>query len=134
MPVTKRRKATVRRVTRVIRKIDAWSVCKLAVLFFVTLYLVVLVAGVLLWGVVSSSGLLDNLENFIRKAFALDTFEFSGGMIFRASWVLGLVLVVAGTMFTVAATVFFNLLSDLTGGVRVTVLEEETQLVGSGTD
>lgn len=117
-----------------VRRIDAWSVCKLAVLFFITLYLVMLVAGVLLWGVVSSSGLLDNVENFITKAFALDSFEFSGGTIFRASWVLGLVLVVAGTMTVVAGTVFFNLLSDLTGGVRITVLEEETQLVGGGTD
>lgn len=134
MPVVRRRKATVRRVTRVVRRIDAWSVCKLAVLFFITLYLVMLVAGVLLWGVVSSSGLLDNVENFITKAFALDSFEFSGGTIFRASWVLGLVLVVAGTMTVVAGTVFFNLLSDLTGGVRITVLEEETQLVGGGTD
>ena len=134
MPVVRRRKATVRRVTRVVRRVDAWSVCKLAVLFFITLYLVMLVAGVLLWGVVSSSGLLDNVENFITKAFALDSFEFSGGTIFRASWVLGLVLVVAGTMTVVAGTVFFNLLSDLTGGVRITVLEEETQLVGGGTD
>jgi hypothetical protein len=35
------------------------------------------------------------------------------------------VMVTALLGLTVAMTVFFNLLSDITGGIRVTVLEEE---------
>jgi hypothetical protein len=45
---------------------------------------------------------------------------------FRAYAVGGLVMVVAATGFTVLLAVLFNLISDLTGGVRVTVVEEET--------
>jgi hypothetical protein len=120
-----RQRPRVRRVVRVVRRVDAWSVFKVAAIFWLTTYLVLLVAGVLLWSVVNSTGTLDNLENFIAKTFALDSFAFNGGEIFRASWLLGLVLVIAGTAATVTMAVFFNLISDLTGGVRVTVLEEE---------
>jgi hypothetical protein len=45
---------------------------------------------------------------------------------FRAYAVGGLVMVVAATGFTVLLAVLFNLISDLTGGVRVTVVEEES--------
>jgi hypothetical protein len=104
-------------------------VFKVAAIFWVTAYLVFLVAGVLLWSVIVSTGTLDNVENFITKTFALDSFAFNGEEIFRASWILGLLMVVAGTAATTTMAVFFNLISDLTGGVRVTVLEEEIQRV-----
>jgi hypothetical protein len=42
--------------------------------------------------------------------------------------VLGAILVVAGTGLNVTLAVLFNLISDLMGGVRVTVLEEEVIL------
>ena len=37
-------------------------------------------------------------------------------------------LIVGGTAFSVTLVVLFNLISDLLGGVRVTVLEEEVVL------
>ena len=58
--------------------------------------------------------------------FALDSFDFNGEQIFRATAVGGLVLVVAGSGFTVLMAVLFNLISDITGGMRMTVVEEET--------
>ena len=58
--------------------------------------------------------------------FALESFTFNADQIFRASAIGGLVLVVAGAGFTVLMAVLFNLISDLTGGVRFTVVEEET--------
>jgi hypothetical protein len=130
---SRRRSVRLRQVNRIVRRIDTWSVFKIAVLFFLTSYLVMLFAGVLLWGAFVSTGNLDKVENFIRKTFALDTFHFDGSQLFQGSLVLGAVLVVAGSAIVVAMSVFFNIFSELTGGVRVTVLEEETQLV-SGTD
>ena len=118
-------KPRVRRVTRVVRRIDAWSVFKISLLFYVVLYAVLLVAGVLLWALAVSTGTVDNTENFIQELFGLDTFALNGRQLFEASWVIGAVLVVAGTGLNVAMAVLFNLISDLTGGVRVTVLEEE---------
>ena len=118
-------KPRVRRVTRVVRRVDAWSVFKISLLFYVVLYAVLLVAGVLLWALAVSTGTIDNTENFIQDLFGLDSFALDGRQLFEASWVIGALLVVAGTGLNVAMAVLFNLISDLTGGVRVTVLEEE---------
>jgi hypothetical protein len=119
----------VRKVTRVVRRVDAWSVFKVALVFWATVYVVLLVAGALMWSVIVSTGTLSNVESFIAKTFAQDSFTIDGGGIFRASWILGILMVIAGTAGTVTMAVFFNLISDLTGGIRVTVLEEEVRRV-----
>ncbi len=114
----------VRRVTRVIREIDPWSLFKIALLFHFVLYLVVLVASVLLWNVANATGTVDNVERFL-ESFGWDSFNFDGSSMFRGLWILGLFWVVLATGLLVLAATVFNLIADLVGGVRVTVLEEE---------
>ena len=123
-----RRRPRVRKVTRIVRRIDAWGVFKISLVFYVILYIILLVAGVLLWNLANTTGTVANVEGFARDLFGLKTFEFDGEKLFRASWVLGAILVVAGTGLNVTLVVLFNLISDLMGGVRVTVLEEEVIL------
>lgn len=115
-----------RKVRRVIRHVDPWSVLKLSLLFYLCLFLVVMVAGVLLWSLASSAGTIHDVEGFIKDLGAFDTFTFEGTQIFRACVLGGLVLVVAGTGFNVLLALLFNLISDLVGGIRVTVIEEES--------
>lgn len=115
-----------RKVRRLIRHVEPWSVLKISLLFYFCLWAIMLISGVLLWSAATGSGTIDNIETFIRELFALQTFEFDADQIFRASAVGGLVLVVAATGFNVLMAVLFNLISDLTGGIRVTVIEEET--------
>ncbi len=81
---------------------------------------------VTLWNLAVSSGLVANVENFVVDLFALESFKINGDQIIRIAALGGLVLVVAGSAFTVLAAVLFNLISDVTGGVRLTVVEEET--------
>jgi hypothetical protein len=52
-------------------------------------------------------------------------FKFEDGRIFQAFALGGIVLVLAGSAANVVMVLLFNLMSDLTGGVRVTVLEED---------
>ena len=114
----------VRRVTRVIRDIDVWSVFKVAVVIHAALYVVMLVTVVLLWNVASATGTIDNVEQFLTS-FGWESFTFKGGQLFTSSAMLGIFLVVLGTGLWVLAAVIFNLVTELVGGVRVTVLEEE---------
>ncbi|MDW3220291.1 MAG: DUF3566 domain-containing protein [Acidimicrobiales bacterium] len=115
-----------RKVRRLVRHVEPWSVLKVSLLFYFCLWVILLIAGVILWSFAVGSGTIDNVENFIKELFALDSFEFNADEIFRASAIGGLVLVVAGSGFTVLMAVLFNLISDVTGGVRFTVVEEET--------
>lgn len=115
-----------RKVRRLVRHVEPWSVLKVSLLFYFCLWIILLIAGVILWSFAVGSGTIDNVENFITQLFALESFEFNADEIFRASAIGGLVLVVAGSGFTVLMAVLFNLISDVTGGVRFTVVEEET--------
>jgi hypothetical protein len=124
----RRRRPRIRRVNRVVRRVDAWTVFKISAIFYLVAYVILLVAGVLLWNLAYTTGTVGNVEGFIRDLFGLKTFTFDGEEIFRASWVLGLFLAIAGTGLNVTLCVLFNLIADLVGGVRVTVLEEEVVL------
>jgi hypothetical protein len=115
-----------RKVRRLVRHIEPWSVLKVALIFYFCLWVILLIAGVMLWSLAVSSGTVDNVETFVTELFALESFTFNADQIFRASAIGGLVLVVAGAGFTVLMAALFNLISDVTGGVRFTVVEEET--------
>ncbi len=118
------RRPRARKVTRVLRHVDPWSVFKVAAVFSVVIYGVVLTAGVLLWNVAYSTGTVDNIEQFF-ESFGWSDFEFEGGAIFHNAWIGGLFVAVAFTGFAVLGATLFNLITDLVGGVRMTVLEEE---------
>jgi hypothetical protein len=118
------RRPRVRKVTRVVRHVDPWSVFKIAVVFNLVLYAVALTSGVLLWNVAYATGTIDNLERFF-ESFGWNTFEFNGEEIFHSAWIAGLFAVVGLTGAAVLGATLFNLITDLVGGVRLTVLEEE---------
>ena len=113
-----------RRVRRVIRHIDTWSVLKVAVLFFASFTLVLLLAGILLWAAGSMLGAIDSVEDFMR-AIGFEDFEFVGTQLLRGFVAAGLVVVVLGSGMAVLVAVVYNLISDMVGGIQLTVLEEE---------
>ncbi len=119
-------KARVRRVTRVVRHVDTWSVFKVALVFNVFFYAVALIAGVLLWQVAYATGTIDNVEKFF-EGFGWETFDFNGGQIFHNAWIAGLFVAVGLTGLAVLLATLFNLITDLVGGIRLSVLEEEVQ-------
>ena len=118
------RKPRVRRVTRVVRHVDPWSVFKIAIVANLVLYLILLTAGVLLWNVAYATGTVDNVERFF-ESFGWSSFEFNGGEIYHNAWIGGLFVVIGLTGLAVLFATLFNLITDLVGGMRFTVLEEE---------
>ena len=53
-------------------------------------------------------------------------FQFASAEIFRAAAFGGLVMILVATGATALVAVLFNLISDIVGGVRATVIEEES--------
>lgn len=123
---SKGRRVEARRVHRVIRHVDPWSVLKFSLLLYFSLFLIVLSAGVLLWLAASATDVVSSIEDFIKELFGFKTFAFEPGKILTASTLGGVILVIAGTAANVIFAVLFNLISDVVGGLRLTVIEEET--------
>ena len=113
-----------RRVRRVVRHIDTWSVLKVSAFFWLSLMAVILLAGILLWLAGSAFGAIDSVERFM-EGLGFKDFEFVGGQLLRGFMAAGLVMVVLATGVAVLMAVVYNLISDLVGGIQVTVLEEE---------
>jgi hypothetical protein len=115
-----------RKVRRVIRHIDPWSVLTFSVLFHLCVFASLLLASVLVWNAAVAAGTIENIESFIRELGDYETFQIKGDVVFRAAMVIAGILTLASSVLAVLLTVVFNLISDLVGGIRVTVVEEET--------
>jgi len=124
--ITGRRRLQARKVRRVIRHIDPWSVLTFSVLFHLCLFAALLLASALVFNVAEEAGTIENLESFIRELGDYETFEIDGQAIFKAAVAIAGIMTLAASVLVVLLTVMFNLLSDLLGGVRITVIEEET--------
>ena len=118
------RKPRVRKVTRVVRSVDPWSVFKIAIVASLVLYVIAITSGVLLWNVAYATGTIDNVERFF-ESFGWSSFEFNGGEIYHSAWIGGLFAALGLTGLAVLGAALFNLITDLVGGIRLTVLEEE---------
>ena len=116
----------VRKVRRVLRHIEPWSALKVGLIFYTCVWGLSTIAVRILWNTAEDAGTIQKVESFIEDLFALEVFEFDSEQILRIFFLGGLILVVGGTAITVVLVVLFNLISDLTGGVRFTMIEEET--------
>ena len=116
----------VRRVRRLVRHIEPWSVLKVSLVFYLCVWGLLVIATRMLWSAADEAGTISKIESFVEELFALESFEFDTAQIFRIFVLGGLVLVVGWIGITVVLVVLFNLISDLTGGVRFTMIEEET--------
>jgi len=116
----------VRKVRRVLRHIEPWSALKVGLIFYTCVWGLSTIAIRILWNTAEDAGTIQKVESFIEDLFALEVFEFDSEQILRIFFLGGLILVVGGTAITVVLVVLFNLISDLTGGVRFTMIEEET--------
>jgi len=121
------RRPRMRRVVRVVRDIDAWSVFKVGLVFHLVLYIILLIATALMWSVANQTGTIDNVENFF-ESFGWESFSFDGSALFSNFAAFGLLAALLGTALWVVGAVMFNLITELVGGVRVSVLEEEVTI------
>jgi hypothetical protein len=117
----------VPRTTRVVlRKLDAWTVLKLSLVYYLALFAVILVAGILLWAAASAVGVVGNIESFMVD-IGFEDFRFIPSKLLGGVALGGLILVVAGTCANVLMTALFNLMSDVVGGLKLTLQEDGDQ-------
>ena len=117
-------KKLVGRTTRVVlRRLDPWSVLKLSLVYYLAVFVVILVAGVLLWAGAEAAGVVGNIENFMVD-IGFEDFKFLPSKLLGGVALGGLVLVVAGTFANVLLAALFNLMGDIVGGLKLTLQED----------
>ena len=119
--------ATVRRVRRIIRKIDPWTALKVSAILWAVVALTFVLGIVIFWSVLNRSGLPDRLTDFLVEItlIAPGAAPFANVEQFFRVVVFGSVawwVVMTGS--TVAFAMVYNLATDVVGGIEVVVLEE----------
>jgi energy-converting hydrogenase Eha subunit A len=95
------------------------------VIFYFGVLVVMLVAGALLWNVAAALGIIDDLNKAIRTLFALSTFKLHPLVALGWTAVIGGALCFLGVVVNVFAAIMYNLISDIVGGVQVTVAADK---------
>jgi hypothetical protein len=122
----RRQRFEARKVRRLVRHVDPWSVLKLSLLLALCLWVVVMIAAVIVWSVANSTGALASFERFFNENLQLEDFTLTGDVLFRQFGLVSLLGALGLAAATVVATLVFNLISDIIGGVWISVIEEET--------
>lgn len=107
----------------VIRKVGPWSVLKFSLLFYSCVMLVVLLALAILYGILGAVGALDSVTRLTRDLFSDQSFEIHGSWIFSRLALVGAAMVVLWSLINVFVAFLYNLISDVVGGVEVTLTE-----------
>lgn len=121
-----------RRTRVVVRKVGPLSVLKFSLLFYLCLMLIVLFALVIVYGILSAGGAIDSLEKVLGYVFGTGTtstggaepIEIDGGAVFMWGLIGGLAFVVIWSVINVFVAMLYNLISDIIGGVEVTLAEK----------
>ncbi|MBW4719484.1 DUF3566 domain-containing protein [Saccharothrix obliqua] len=118
-----------RRASLQVKRVDPWSVLKLALVLSVALFFVWLVAVGVLYGVLNGMGVWDKINNTANDL--LQGNESAGDPLISAGRVFGVAAIVGAVnivLFTALATVgafVYNVSADLAGGLEVTLSERE---------
>jgi hypothetical protein len=117
-----------RRYRQTINRVDLWSVLKVSVCFYICSMAVLMVALVALWVIGDAAGVIQNVESFLGDLLQTKDFTFLDGEILRGALLVSAVIVVLLIVITVIAAAFYNLFSEIFGGVELTITEDETEL------
>lgn len=113
-----------RRIRVTIKKVNPWSVLKVSLIFYFCLMLVIIFGLGILYMLLQSIGVLDSVADLLGSVgFGGGSFEFQTFSIFRTLFLIGFITVVVGSAFTMFLAFLYNLLSDLVGGIEVTLVE-----------
>lgn len=119
----------VQRRTVRLTKLDPWSIAKSSFMLGLTLAGVIIVGMIVLWVLLSAAGVFDAITGLFKSVSGNDS---SAGISFLSlGKLVGLSMVISAieiVLLTVLSTIFavlYNLSVGFTGGITVTVTDDE---------
>ena len=117
------RSASSKQVRLKLVYIDFWSVVKLSFLIWLCLGIVLIVASILIWVVLYSTGIFGKLDGAMQDILSDPTFSiansFGLGQVALFTFVVAILNTVIGTVLGAVASLLYNLSVRITGGLLV---------------
>lgn len=127
---------TRRRVRRIVRKFDPWTVLKVSAVLTGLAALALVLLSVIGWAVISRLGFTSAFDSAAQRVALIEPDESlfkTGGEYLRGIVLLAGTWMMSATAGLTLASVLYNLLAELVGGVEFTVYEE-VPVVSGGHD
>lgn len=117
------------RASMQIRRIDPWSTLKVSLLLSVALFFVWMITVAFLYLVLGGMGvwakLNSNVGDLLNNASGSSAELVSSGTIFGGAFLIGLVNIVLMTALATIGAFVYNLITDLIGGIKVTLADRD---------
>lgn len=117
------------RASMQIRRIDPWSTLKVSLLLSVALFFVWMITVAFLYLVLGGMGvwakLNSNVGDLLNNASGSSAELLSSGTIFGGAFLIGLVNIVLMTALATIGAFVYNLITDLIGGIEVTLADRD---------
>jgi hypothetical protein len=119
-----------RRTRVVVRKVGPWSVLKFSLLFYLCVMLIGYFALMIVYWLLAAIGAIDSASRLLGYVFATGNaggpqpVSIRFGQVFTWLFVIGLANVVVWSLVNVFVAFLYNLISDVVGGVEVTLAQK----------
>jgi hypothetical protein len=110
----------------VIKHVDPWTVMKVTFVVSIVILVVVVIATAIVYAVLGKMGVWDQINNLVSSVAPTTADSFwqnplSGSRIIGVVAVVGAINVVLLTALATLGAAIYNLISDLVGGIEVTL-------------
>lgn len=116
-----------RRARLTLKRLDPWSVLKTTFIYALAVFVIIMVAGSSLYGLLDAMGVFRSLKTFLGTVGASGhvTSYFSFGRVFLYMLIMGVVSVVLLSALGTLGAFLYNICADLAGGIEITLTETD---------
>jgi Transmembrane domain of unknown function (DUF3566) len=123
-----RAKPPQRRTRVTVRRVGPLSVLKFSLIFYFCVMVAVFLGLVFLFMIMQAVGVIDTIEEWVTKIFPQNggaSFQIEPGYLMPRAFLIGCAMVVVWSLINVMVAFLYNLISDVVGGVEITLAEKK---------
>lgn len=118
---------TRRRVRRIVRKLDPWTVLKVALVFAAIAAIAFVLLSIIGWAIFNNLGIPERINAAAEQVQLIDPGDSllkSGDQYFRAVVFLSVSWMIMSAGVVTLGSILYNLIAEMVGGLEFTVIEE----------
>jgi Transmembrane domain of unknown function (DUF3566) len=115
-----------RRAEVVLRRVNAWSVLRVSLLFYFCVMVILVFAMSIVYWVLGIMGVLNSVSDLLTNILGesgSSNYIINGQWLFFRALVIGAAWVVIWSLVNMLLALLYNLIADVVGGIRITLAE-----------